>query len=248
MGEHATLVEQSYSIIREDIIYGNLDPNSPLRIEHLKGNYSVGASPLREALSRLLTDGLVTNEGLRGFRVAPISLADLRDITDSRLVVETSALRLAVERGDARWEGNLVAAHYHLSRLSERQNMDSRDFMIEMERLNREFHLILIEGSKSAHLVRICMQLFDFSRRYRNISLRGNPARPHEVNDEHDAIHQAVLRRDADTAVRLITEHIEGTYRSVSKAFEGDISFQAEVRGRVGTNKIRGGAATKRII
>jgi len=231
VGEHATLVEQSYSIIREDIIFGNLDPNSPLRIERLKDSYSVGASPLREALSRLLTDGLVTNEGLRGFRVAPVSLADFRDITESRLVVETSALRLAVERGDSRWEGNLVAAHYHLSRLSERQDMDAQDFMVEMERLNREFHLALIEGSKSAHLVRICMQLFDFSRRYRNIALRGNPARPHEVNDEHDAIHQAVLHRDADTAVRLIAEHIEGTYRSVSKAFDSDGSFRKKIRG-----------------
>lgn len=222
MGEHSTLVEQSYSLIREDIIFGRLNPNSPLRIERLKDSYSVGASPLREALSRLLTDGLVTSEGLRGFRVAPVSLADFRDITESRLLVETAALRLAVERGDSQWEGNLVAAHYHLSRLGERQNMDPQDFMIEMERLNREFHLVLIAGSKSAHLVRICMQLFDFSRRYRNISLRGNPGRAHEVNDEHDAIHSATLQRDADTAVRLIAEHIESTYRSVSKALEVD--------------------------
>ncbi len=217
MHENATLVQQSYATIREDVISGVLEPDTPLRIDHLKDRYSVGASPLREALSRLLTDGLVTSEGLRGFRVAPVSLIDFRDITDTRRVVEPLALRIAIQRGGVDWEGRIVAAHHHLSRLKE--DAAPENLASEMERLNRDFHLALIEGSKSPHLVRICMQLFDYSRRYRNISLRSDPSRRIEVTGEHDRIFKATLRRDVATAVRLLEKHIEGTFLGVSKAF-----------------------------
>ena len=220
MSEGTTLVEQAYAIIRQDILGGKLEPESPLRIDRLKDDYAIGASPLREALSRLLSDGLVTSEGLRGFRVAPASLEDLRDITDVRKILECAALQLSITRGDQEWEGKLVLAHYHLCRWSEQQSDRPEESADEMEQLNRNFHQALIGGAKSPHSLRICLRLYDLSRRYRQISMSVNPKRVGNVGHEHNAIFKATLRRDAKTAMRLLSHHIEETYRSVSKAFE----------------------------
>ena len=79
--EPKTLAEGAYRALRRDIIEGRLAPGEKLRVEHLKDNYGVGAGTLREALSLLISDALVVSQGQRGFRVAPVSLADFDDIT-----------------------------------------------------------------------------------------------------------------------------------------------------------------------
>ena len=72
-------------------------PGEKLRIEHMKDDYGVGGATLREALSLLISDALVVSQGQRGFRVAPVSLEDLADITETRVMLEGEAL--LVHRG-----------------------------------------------------------------------------------------------------------------------------------------------------
>ena len=72
-----TLIERAYAQLRDDIIEGRLAPGEKLRVEHLKDRYGVGAGTLREAITRVVSDALAVAEGQRGFRVAPISMADL---------------------------------------------------------------------------------------------------------------------------------------------------------------------------
>ena len=81
--EPKTLVEGAYQRLRRDIIEGVHAPGEKLRVEHLKDQYEVGAGTLREALLLLVTDALVVAQGQRGFRVAPISIADFEDIPAS---------------------------------------------------------------------------------------------------------------------------------------------------------------------
>ncbi|MCF8168592.1 MAG: GntR family transcriptional regulator, partial [Rhodoferax sp.] len=95
-----TLAEGAYLSLRRDVVCGKLAPGEKLRVEHLKDQYQVGSSTLREALSLLVSDALVTVEGQRGFRVAPISMADLEDVTNTRVMLETEALRQSIRRGD----------------------------------------------------------------------------------------------------------------------------------------------------
>ena len=109
-----TLVERAYLSLRHDVVCGKLAPGERLRVEHLKDQYEVGAGTLREALSLLVSDALVTSEGQRGFRVAPISLADLEDVTNTRVMLETEALRQSIRRGDAKWETALVQSSNRL--------------------------------------------------------------------------------------------------------------------------------------
>ena len=98
-----TLIERAYVQLRDDIIEGRLVPGEKLRVEHLKSRYAVGAGTLREAITRVVSDALVEAEGQRGFRVAPVTLEDLLQLTDLRLHIELDALRQSIRRGDDDW-------------------------------------------------------------------------------------------------------------------------------------------------
>src|SRR5215218_9013205 len=102
--EVPTLARQVAGVLRRDILEGALLPGSRLRIEGLRARYRVGASPLREALSQLVAEGLVLRVDQRGFRVASAEPETLRDLIETRCLVETAALRAAIARGDAAWE------------------------------------------------------------------------------------------------------------------------------------------------
>ena len=89
------------SVIEADILRGALAPGARLGIAETAARYGVGATPLREALSRLAARGLVDAIGQRGFRVKPISRDDLADIVRIRTVIEREALRLSMATATA---------------------------------------------------------------------------------------------------------------------------------------------------
>src|SRR3569833_4700652 len=94
--EAGTLSERAASLIEQDILAGHLAPGSRLGIVDLVHRYDIGATPLREGLSRLMSRGLIVGTGQRGFRVAEVSREDLLDITLMRTAVEIEAVRLAM--------------------------------------------------------------------------------------------------------------------------------------------------------
>src|SRR5262245_43816804 len=146
--EPKTLVEAAYLRLRRDIIEGVRHPGEKLRVEHLKDEYEVGAGTLREALQLLITDALVVAQGQRGFRVAPISLADFEDITRTRVLLETEALRQAIAVGDDVWEAGVLAAFHRLSRAEEKLGAfyEARQ---EWEGRNPAFHQALTAACPS---------------------------------------------------------------------------------------------------
>jgi DNA-binding GntR family transcriptional regulator len=97
------LVEQAFERLRRDVLTGAFAAGSKLKVEELQATYGVSSSPLREALNRLAQEGLVRADERRGFRVAALSLDDLHDITQMRLMLEVHALREAIERGSDAW-------------------------------------------------------------------------------------------------------------------------------------------------
>jgi len=132
--------------IRADIIAGKLAPNTRLRIALLRTAYGIGATPLREALSRLVSERLVVSMDRRGFAVAPISLKELRDLTDLRKLLEKEALRQSLKNGDEQWEADVVSAVYKLGRLHERIQGGDLSAIDGWELLNQEFHEALVSA------------------------------------------------------------------------------------------------------
>ena len=111
-----TMADIVYRKLRDDIVVGVLAPGTPLRSEEIRAAYNTGISPLREALTRLTAEQLATSIGQRGFRVAPLSAEDVLDTMETRVLVETEALRLSIERGSVNWEAELAAAGHALKR------------------------------------------------------------------------------------------------------------------------------------
>lgn len=205
-----TLVENAYATLRREILDGAFEPGAKLRTEELRARYNISGSTMREALTRLLGEALVTSEGQRGFRVAPASLEDFHDLTEVRKLIETEALRQSIARGDEAWESQVVATFYRLSKVEERLAEDPAGPLGEFEARNREFHQALIAACPSRWLHHMIGLLFQQSERYRRIALAKRSI-PRDVHAEHRAIFDATLARNADLACQLTMDHIERT-------------------------------------
>jgi DNA-binding GntR family transcriptional regulator len=214
--EPKTLVESAYRRLRDDIIDGVHPPGSKLRVEHLKDRYDVGAGTLREALTLLVADALVVAQGQRGFRVAPISMGDFEDITNTRVLLETEALRQSIAHGDVQWESQVAAAFHLLSRAQEkvgkRAGVGAQHFE-EWEERNRAFHDSLSAACPSRWIRHFVQVLYRQSERYRRLALVKRPI-PRDVHAEHTAIFEATLDRDADRATKHLGEHIRLTLQA----------------------------------
>ena len=135
-----TLAERALRLLREDILAGRLAPDARLKVAALQARYGLGISPLREALLRLSSEGLVVAEGQRGFAVAAVSLAELEDLTRARICLETSILAEAIKHGDAEWEAGMVAAYHRLSRTPQPGDPRDREATALWEQRHRAFH------------------------------------------------------------------------------------------------------------
>ena len=209
-----TLVESSYNRIRSDIIGGKLAPGSKLRIDELRGDYKIGASPLREALNRLAGEGFVTVEEQRGFRVAPVSPDDLRDLSRMRVMLECEALSESVRNGGDEWEANLVAAHHRLQKAEQSFGKD----LAEWEQRNDEFHEALLAACPSPWLLRLRHVLYEQHKRYRFIAILSQQE-GRDVHREHREILEAALARDVTAACKATELHIQYTMESSIRVF-----------------------------
>ncbi|MEM7774244.1 MAG: GntR family transcriptional regulator [Pseudomonadota bacterium] len=200
-----------YARVRTDIIKGSLKPNAKLKIEELRERYNIGASPIREALSLLSSDGLVERIDQRGFRVANISRDEFSDILRVRCWLEERALRESIANGDSAWEEALVLVGYRIAK-EPRSSGHGTTFRANdgWEVLHKELHMTLISACKSPILLEYCDQLYDKNVRYRHVAFRA-PNQNRDTSDEHENIIQAALSRQADLAVERLIAHYERT-------------------------------------
>lgn len=206
--DHAnTLIGKAFESIRRDIIASKLKPGEKLRIAQLREAYGVGTSPLREALSRLVSEGLVTAKGQRGFWVPPVSDEEHRDIIETRVMLETHALRLSIEFGDDEWEGQIVGSYHNLNRVEQRFDEDPDSSFLEWWERNRLFHDALIAACPLKWLLRFHRVVFDLHNRYHRFAMPG-PFLSEDLFEDHRLIMEATLDRNTDRAVTLLEIHI----------------------------------------
>ncbi|MGD9600952.1 MAG: GntR family transcriptional regulator [Gammaproteobacteria bacterium] len=206
----STLADAAYERLRADILGGQYPAGSKLAVHHLRERYSIGASPLREALNRLVADGFVSLTGQRGFRVAPISVADLRDVTRLRIIFETEALKDSIAVGDDEWEAGIVAAHHRLVRIEQTPGADFLDW----ETRNAALHDALVAACPSPRLLQFRRNLFDQHKRYRSLSTRRLPP-SRDIAQEHRDIVSHAQARDAEAACAAVAAHIQRTAESL---------------------------------
>ncbi len=196
--------------LRSDIVSGALQPGAKLKLTELSARYDSSAIPLREALSRLVSTSLVTSESQKGFRVAPVSIEEIIDITRVRREIECLALRDSIENGDVEWEARVLSAHHRLKRLSERSVAKPLTLDLEWEALHQQFHHALVSGCQSKWLLRFRDMLVEQMARYRHLSIKVWK-KPRNVPAEHARIVEAVLARNSRLAEDLLSEHFART-------------------------------------
>jgi DNA-binding GntR family transcriptional regulator len=199
-----------YDQLRADVLSAALEPGSRLAIEALAERYATSTTPLREALNRLVADGLVERREQRGFAVARVSAGDLAEITKARCWLEEIALRESIAARSQAWEEAVALAHHRLSRTPRSRSQSRFEDNPEWEPRHRAFHRALIAGCGSRWLLSFCDQLADQHQRYRRLSAaRAFRTRP--VLNEHQAIMEAAIDGRADEAATLLRAHIERT-------------------------------------
>lgn len=213
--EAETAGEAAYRRLRGDIVFGRLAPGRKLGLEGLRGIYGAAVGTLREALNRLASEGLVEAEGQRGFRVAPVSIADFREIAQLRLLLETHAMALAFAAGGLDWEGEVVGAHHRLAVLERRLLAGEPADQAQWKLYDRAFHLALIAACGSAALLETHAAVHDRYLRYQmvGVSFRGAA-----VAGQHAALLDCALKRDATRAAALLEAHVEGCIAHVAQS------------------------------
>ena len=210
-----TVSDVVFRQIRQDIISGSLHPGTKIKLEQAKERYAISISSLREILSRLTTENLVTAEGQRGFEVSPVSRQELAELADLRIVLETHAIGLAFASGDLEWEGRIVAAHYKLSAAERKLLKGEVSRTVEWVKNDWEFHQAIVSACNSVTLMATLSSVFDRFLRYHMFaeSFRGQA-----VVDDHKLLFDLAIKRDVEGACSVIRKHIQSGVAHVLKS------------------------------
>ncbi|MDO5604490.1 MAG: GntR family transcriptional regulator [Paracoccus sp. (in: a-proteobacteria)] len=220
----ATTATIVYNAIKLDIVHGVLAPGHKLLIDQIGERYSAGTNPVREALNRLSSERLVDRIDQRGFSVPPISLADFRDIVQTRCWVEGKALEESIRNRTEEWEDAIILAthrlkqtpvHFYDSNDPDQLPPDNTNW----EDRHRTYHRSLIANCGSKYILHFSEELMLLAERYRFISMANSFPRRRSV-DEHQEIADAALAGDIKRAV----DALQGQYRLTLKIYEETMS------------------------
>lgn len=205
-----TLAERAALRLQQDILAGHMVPGEKLGVVDLAARLGMGSTPVREGLSRLVAQGLVTAVGRRGFRVSEVNPADLADLTRLRCLIEAEGLRLSLAQGDDLWEAGIIAALHRLKVQVRRRGLQAGGDTPEYDSLHKGFHMALIAASGSPRLLEQASLLYDQAYRYRRLMLK-ELTDPEQFIRIHEALAEGVLSRDPDRATALLRGHLETT-------------------------------------
>jgi DNA-binding GntR family transcriptional regulator len=209
----ASLTEVVYGRLRAAILAGRYLPEQKLKINELCAEVQGSLGAVREALSRLLSEGLVGAEPYKGFYVAPVSPLDLVNLTLARIEIERLCLASSLVNGDIEWEGRLIALLHQLSRYSDLEPAD------EWSRVHAEFHDVLVSACDNSWLLRMHRMLHEQAERYRRLSaaLPADIAKSkhrlvkRDIPKEHRELVEAAIARDVERTGILIAAHLQRT-------------------------------------
>ena len=214
-----SLITQIYNKIKKSLINGDLKPGEKLKIDVLKEKYDTGHTPIREALTSLVKDGLVERIEQKGFVASNVSMKHFNEVLKTRIWIEEIAIKKSMENKDGleQWEENLILLNHRLSKKdwTEKYNPENYD---SWEMIHKKFHISLISRSGSDYLTKFCEQLYDQNLRFRFLLIKNKKnylAR--NVNKEHQDILNAVISRDIVSAQKNLVKHYKVTDKYIKE-------------------------------
>lgn len=220
---HLVPTKDAYRALRTAILRGELRPGEKLSPSALGKELGVSGGVVREALTRLAAERLVSAERNKGFRVYEISVEGLRHLAELRQLVETAALEQSIGAGDVEWESEIIAAG-HLLRRSPGQGTEVDEHGADVHMIaHRRFHMALLSACPNPILLDTCRSLWDAGELYRRW---GAGRRDSDVwKKEHDDLEALCLDRDVEAATALLRRHIGGTVEAVTDLLSSGQDF-----------------------
>lgn len=213
-----TKTQKTYLTLQNRILDGVYVPGSQLRIDLIANELGVSTGAVREALSRLSSDGLVLNPPQKGYEVTPVSRKDLADLTETRLDVEAKCLEQSLRHGDVSWEGQVLSSYHILSRTpisvgTSDQTTVSQDWTDAHD----AFHNSLVAACPNPWWLKLRHLLYIQAERYRRMVA---PVAEHrrDINAEHRGLMEAALEREVGKTQQLFADHIQLTANLLIKS------------------------------
>jgi DNA-binding GntR family transcriptional regulator len=190
--------------LRQAIITGALAPGERIFVEQLAAEWRLSATPLREALRTLAGQGLIVLDAQRGAKVSEVSVPEMLDVYELRLIVEPYALRLSIERDDPAWRAELERSWQALRRA----HGGSPKSPIDLEPAHTDFHVALVAGCGSELLTRTTTLLATQALRFRTLIAPRRPGGNKQSSVEHRRLRDLALGGQADEAAASLATHL----------------------------------------
>ncbi|MEO1406607.1 MAG: GntR family transcriptional regulator [Pseudomonadota bacterium] len=215
-----TQTDIAYQNLRSDILSGALTVGSSLQFAQLRESYGHSMGVLREALTRLAAEGLAVKKSQHGFRVIELSLKDLNDLTDSRILIETEVFRDSIKNGDLDWETGVVSAHHKLERTEKHLDGDPNSVTEAWALAHQAFHVSLISATTNERLKAYAESLRASAELYRRWSMPFE-VEPRDVDAEHKALRDLAVARDPLAAGDALVQHLSFTRDLIVRGMQG---------------------------
>jgi DNA-binding GntR family transcriptional regulator len=206
--KNVSLAEKAYNAIKRDILTCVFDPGSQIAQSQLVERYDFGLTPIREALKRLEHEGYLRSIPRLGYVVSPITIKDVEELYDIRLMMEVAAVRMAIQR----------ASQAELENIQKQANFtytfkDPTSYLQFLEQ-NIGFHVWIAGASGNRKLADMLARVLNEMTRIFNLGLDLRDS-AEEMRNEHVVLANALYRRDAELAVSIITDQITRSHQRV---------------------------------
>ncbi|CAM3520222.1 GntR family transcriptional regulator [Tsukamurella ocularis] len=217
MAGRQTRSDAVYNALRADILSGRRLPGERLKFGDLGTAYGASVSVIREALTRLTGEGMVTTEPHLGYAVTELSPSRLDELTDTRLQIEPLVFTRSVEQGDLAWESRIVAA-LHLLEGTPYLDDDGTRVTDAWAQAHAAFHDSLLDGCANRRLLQLAVSLRGEAELYRRWSHPLGGEHDRDLVAEHRLLVSSALARDTDAAAQALADHIAHTTRLLLEA------------------------------
>lgn len=204
-----SLADRAYEVIKHKIIVLDYQPGEYLNEAQLSAALGIGRTPVHQAVARLMLEGMIEVIPRKGVIVKPVTLNEIMEIIDVRLINEPYAAQLAATFAS---EDEIA----ELGRiLADAERVEPQTNVVKQMLFDKEFHCAILAASRNTVLADLLKRLHERSLRFWFISLR-NPEHHSEVIREHRMIYEAIKARDPEAAADAIRSHIESFRRTIS--------------------------------
>lgn len=201
MNDVKSLANQAYAALRKDILTCELDPGSTIAQSQLVKRYDFGLTPVREALKRLEQEGYLQSIPRFGYLITPITLKDVEDLYDLRLILEQSAVRMAIQR----------ATDEQLAQIQEKATFTykfkNRTTYLQFLEHNINFHVSIALASRNRKLAEMLANVLNEMTRIFNLGLDLRDS-AEEMRNEHIVLAAALAKREIQQAEQIVQDQI----------------------------------------